>query len=179
MTELQKTPSNAGHPPDDSFSLTDACFQVEQASESNSEKFVVFCLNDELFAVPAERVVEVFHLPSSITPLPNTPEWLMGITNLRGEIVSVVDLQKFQSGKSSTLSPKSKLIVYRSKRSDVSIVFAADKLSEILALSESEIDFSARKRQFISGSACFKSKTLNLIDIEEIIAARNLAALQN
>lgn len=62
---------------------------------------------------PLEEVSEIAPL-TQITPVPAVKAWLMGITNLRGMILSIIDLRNFLTGKSTLLSPKSRLIVIRS-----------------------------------------------------------------
>jgi len=57
-------------------------------------KHIVFSLNDLLLAIPMKFVVEAGEL-GLVCPLPRLPEWLAGIMNLRGEIVSVINLGVF------------------------------------------------------------------------------------
>lgn len=60
-----------------------------------------------------EEVSEITPL-TPLTPVPAARPWLMGIINLRGRILSVIDLRCLLTGKSTLLSPKSRLIVIRS-----------------------------------------------------------------
>ena len=60
----------------------------------NREQFIRFYLNDILLAIPLKSALEIGHRPV-ITPLPNLPDWLLGVSNVRGEIVSIVDLKIF------------------------------------------------------------------------------------
>src|SRR5689334_910486 len=92
--------------------LTDSLFLENQTAEASGEKFIVFFLDGELYAVSAAQVAEVVQM-LAITPLPNVPEWLLGIANLRGEIISVVDLPKLWNKKTSQNPAKAKLIVLR------------------------------------------------------------------
>jgi len=151
----------------DSFDLSDSLLQDEQSSTMpNGEKFIVFYLDNKLFAVSANLVAEVFPL-SAVTPLPNTPEWLLGIANVRGEIISVVDLGKLSGGKKSVLSEKSKLIVMRSQNTDDLISVAADKLSEMITLSSEDVGFIKEETlPHILGKFIYKSKELHLINTE-------------
>src|SRR5436853_4173989 len=58
------------------------------------EQYLVFSLADHEFAVKAEQVQGVERL-TELTPLPNVVPWVRGVMNLRGSIVSVVDLRMF------------------------------------------------------------------------------------
>src|SRR5215203_7090627 len=84
----------------------------KQAENQDGEKFVVFFLDDELFAVSAAAVAEIVR-PLEFTPLPNSPAWLHGIANLRGQIISVLNLAKICHKNSAPVSSKSKLIVLK------------------------------------------------------------------
>jgi len=64
------------------------------AAASQTEDLVLFTLGESAFAVPTANVREVGRAPA-VTPLPNVPDWLRGVTNLRGDILSVVDLKTF------------------------------------------------------------------------------------
>ena len=90
--------------------LTDSLSDEEKSTQKQGEKFVVFALDDELFAVSAKQVAEVVN-PLPLTTLPNVPEWLLGVANLRGNIISVVNLLKLWDKKPTLFSPKTKFIV--------------------------------------------------------------------
>lgn len=57
------------------------------------EKFLGFSLGTEEYAIPLLSVKEVIALPE-ITPVPFSPPHFLGIINLRGQIISVMDLRK-------------------------------------------------------------------------------------
>src|SRR5512139_2066840 len=56
-------------------------------------EIVEFTLGAERYAFPASAVREVFNL-TEITPLPSVPAFVMGVTNLRGRILSVIDVRR-------------------------------------------------------------------------------------
>lgn len=69
-------------------------FQVEVDETAIPHKYVLIGLGTLKIALPMDGLVEVGPLPA-ITPLPNLPEWIPGIVNLRSEILSVIDLAGF------------------------------------------------------------------------------------
>ncbi len=110
----------------------------ENSDDLVGEKYVVFSLDRDSFAVSANYVAEVGR-DIFFTPLPNVPNWFLGIANLRGEIVSVIDLRKFWDRK--TPSPnKTKTIVLRSRKDEFSIIVVVDRLGEIATLNSSQIE---------------------------------------
>ena len=139
--------------------------------QTGGEKYVVFYLDDILYAVSAKQVVEVVQ-PPAVTPLPRVPEWCSGIANLRGNIISVVDLTKLWGIKPSGVSaPKSKLILLRSLVGKTSVAFAVDRLSEIVALPTAEIQpVEDADSSHLLGKIKYKSLEVRLPDAEKIFS---------
>lgn len=148
--------------------LTSSFFTDKQTANSDGEKFVVFFLDDGSFAVSANQVTEVVR-PLPFTPLPNSPVWLGGIANLRGEIISVLNLSQICNKQSAPASPKSKLIVLRPKIFDSPIAFPVDKLSEIITLAKDEIEPAEDSRFF--GKAAHHSGVVYLLDTEKLFSS--------
>ncbi len=101
-------------------------------------KFIVFVLGGSRFAVDSQYVSEVLRDLSPV-PIQNTPSWLLGIANLRSEIVTVVDLARAlgQSPEASTEGPKH--IVVRLESMDAHIAFRVEKLREIVTIDKSQV----------------------------------------
>ncbi len=66
----------------------------DSAGVGNTEQYLRFLLNNTVMAIPLANIISVVRHPQ-ITPLPNTKEWVLGISNINGEIVSVIDLNSF------------------------------------------------------------------------------------
>ena len=147
---------------------TDSFPVNNQAQNSDGEKFVVFFLADALFAVNAAQVAEIVR-PLDFTPLPNSPEWLHGIANLRGEIVSVLNLSKICNKPGVADSSKSKLIVLKTETGASSAAFPVDRLSEIITLRREDIQPSEDFR--FSGCAIYKTASVKLLDTERLFAS--------
>ena len=86
-----------------STSETDSTDTTRQSEEAIC-KTIVFELNDLVLGIPMVNVHEIQRLPK-ITFLPNVPEWVLGVANLRGQIVSVVDLGQLLDLKSTERTP--------------------------------------------------------------------------
>jgi purine-binding chemotaxis protein CheW len=80
---------------------------------ADSIEVVEFVLAHERYAVEASHVREVYPL-GNLTPLPCTPAFVLGIVNLRGEIVSVIDVRKFFDLPQTGLPDLNKVIVLES-----------------------------------------------------------------
>lgn len=89
---------------------------------------IEFLLAHERYAVASEYVREVYPL-EDITPLPCTPAFVLGIVNLRGEILSVIDIKKFFDLPEKGLTNLNKVIVLES--SDMVFGIVADAISGV------------------------------------------------
>lgn len=98
--------------------------------------------------------------------LPGSPAWLYGIANLRGEIVSVLNLSKICGKKSVAVSPKSKVIVLKPNHGSSSIAFPVDRVSEIVTFNPENINLSDDPRFF--GKAQHEKNFVNLLDTENL-----------
>lgn len=132
------------------------------------EKFIVFYMDDKLYGVSAAQVVEVIQ-PLIATPLPKVPEWLSGIINLRGKIISVVNLPKLWGNQTAFSAPKSKLILLRSGNGETSVAFAVDRLSEVVNFPKEKIHpTNSTDAPYLRGKIDYKSADLLILDADKV-----------
>jgi twitching motility protein PilI len=60
---------------------------------------------------PIDEVKEILNYPSSVTQVPGAKKWLLGIANIRGNLLPVVDLQVFLGGKPIVVGKRSRVLV--------------------------------------------------------------------
>ena len=65
---------------------------MEDNNSASTQQYVTFSLGDELFGVEVSRTREILSL-TPVTKVPQTPEYLLGVINLRGQVVPVVDMR--------------------------------------------------------------------------------------
>lgn len=105
------------------------------ATESEARNFleiVEFDLASERYAFPIEQVREVSQL-RELTPVPCTPEFVLGIINLRGEILTVIDLKRFFDLPSTEITELHKVLVLRWDNMQIGIL--ADAIRGVKRLS--------------------------------------------
>ncbi len=95
-----------------------------------------FTLAHESYAVASEHVREVCPL-EELTPLPCTPPFVLGIVNLRGEILSVVDIKKFFDLPDKGLTDLNKVIVLESE--NMSFCIVADAIGSVRSIRRTSI----------------------------------------
>lgn len=88
-------------------------------------KFLLAGIGDLKFAVPMENIGEIGTLPV-ITPLPGVPSWVLGIVNLRGEIVSVINLVDFLGVDAASAGAGSRFVLLRAEK--VKTIILIDRL---------------------------------------------------
>ena len=140
-------------------------------SQAEGEKFVVFFLNEKLYAMAAKEIAEVTQtLPVAF--LPNAPEWIFGIANLRGEIITVLDLPKILHEETAVVSKKSKFVVLQSKNSDSVVAFTVERVGEIITLPAEKIEtVEVQTSPHIFGKAFHKLGVLHLINAGKMLNA--------
>jgi purine-binding chemotaxis protein CheW len=91
---------------------------------------IAFSLGQTAFALPLANVLEVGRIPT-IFPIPNMPDWLLGVANLRGDIVSLVDLSSFLQIESDGNNQDRRVIIARSSGEEIVVGLIVDRLSGI------------------------------------------------
>jgi purine-binding chemotaxis protein CheW len=108
--------------------------QVEMAQDANNadaetEQFLLFRIGTQDFGLPIGAVEEVAQLPSSLTLLPKAPAFVLGVMNLRGQVVPVID-QARRFGAGAPASGRRRVIVTR--LGDLQAGFLVDGVSEVV-----------------------------------------------
>ncbi len=101
--------------------------EEEKGAEGHIE-VVEFILSYERYAIESIFIKEVYPL-NDFTPLPCTPDFVMGITNIRGRIVSLIDMKKFFNLPDRGLSNLNRVIIVESE--DIEIGILADEIVSI------------------------------------------------
>ena len=90
-------------------------------AEEDFLQVVEFVVADERYAVESARIREVYRM-KELTPLPCTPPFVLGIINVRGQIVSVIDIKKFFGLPEKGLTDLNKVIIVRSGDMEVGLL---------------------------------------------------------
>lgn len=107
---------------------------------SGKEQYVIFNLAGTEYAVSINNILEIGH-PQGITPVPNVPDWLLGITNLRGDVLSVMDLRTFLGLEPLGFEGSGRMLVVRlgDGASLMATGLIVDRVNEIQYLTVDEI----------------------------------------
>lgn len=101
--------------------------------QRRAKQYVRFVLDGNVFALPLQNALAIDYLPEVIT-LPNIPQWVLGICNLRGDIVSVVDIKQLFHLKQGGVDTDKKLILIHNK--DIQTAIVVDNIAGMLAVND-------------------------------------------
>ena len=114
--------------------ITDTLAVTVGRSEQGSQSFVTFIVAGQLFGVPVTRVQDIL-TPDSIAPVPGGPKEVRGLINLRGRIVTVIDVRTHLSlPKASEEIVKAGMCVTVESRGDSYTLFV-DSVGDVITLS--------------------------------------------
>lgn len=146
--------------------------KAEMITEKQDKLILAFNLSDAEFGLDISCVREVLK-PQIIHPLPNTPQFVEGVVNLRGHIIIVMDLRKIFKVKMSAQTNKTRIILC--KIQNFITGFIVDNVSEVISLSQEDIISSAKispvqpHDNFVSGIINLKGRIITLLDSEKIL----------
>ena len=141
-------------------------------------RHVVFEVGDQTFGLPLDGVLEIDRC-GEITMLPRTPSWLRGVTNLRGQILSVTDFRNLLEVSDRRQTAGEKIIVIRSETCDASTAVVVDRVIGIRNLKAESgpiAGLNDRVVTFSSGIATVEDATTVLIDPDLLLGCTELQA---
>ena len=146
-------------------------------------KYLTFRLGNEEFAIQVLRVREIMGI-QEITAVPQTPEYVKGVLNLRGKVIPVMDLRLKFGMPELEYTQRTSIIVAQieSPAKKLQIGIIVDGVSEVLTLQAGDIedtpDFgSGVETPYILGMAKIKNKVKILLDIDMVLSAQEMQGL--
>ena len=109
----------------------EAAMTSDDEIETAADRFLVFRLGEDEFALPVEAVIEVARMPDQVTRVPKTPAFLEGVMSFRGEVLPVVDQRRRFDMAVREGDMTRRLIVVRSERHRAAVI--VDAVSEVLS----------------------------------------------
>ena len=163
--------------------LTKVMDQAVKASAQKEGKYLTFTLAGEEYGIGILKVKEIIGM-MPITSVPQTPEFVKGVINLRGKVIPVVDLRlKFGMEKMDYTDRTCIIVVeIQTRTGTVMIGIVVDALSEVLNIKEEVIEetpaFGARlDTGYILGMAKIGGGVKILLDIDRVLSADEVVAL--
>ena len=149
--------------------------------QEDRDQFLAFRLDEESFAFEIERVREVLSY-TKVTKVPNTPDFMIGVINLRGNVVPVVDLRILFGLGQGEMTEDTCIIIVEVTIDDETLEIGAraDAVREVFDLKKDDIEpapslGSHLDTEFMLGMGKKDDEFLLLLDIEKVFSLENLA----
>jgi purine-binding chemotaxis protein CheW len=143
----------------------------------NAEQFLTFMLNGEEYGVDILRVQEIKGWESA-TEIPNTPQYIRGVINLRGTIVPVIDLRRRFAIEPIEYTNTTVIIVLRIRAGDgeKTMGFIVDAVSDVYNVTPEQMkptpEFGGQVRtDYVKGLATVDAKMVILLDIDQLVGS--------
>jgi purine-binding chemotaxis protein CheW len=148
-----------------------------------SGQYLTFFVASEEYAINILKVKEIIEY-DTITTVPNTAPWIRGVTNLRGNVVPVIDLSVKFALPATTVSKFTCIVItevlFDGDKLTMGVI--ADSVSQVVDFSEDEIEapppFGTRVRiEFLVGMGRMGKKFCLILDIDKVLSADELLAV--
>jgi len=140
-------------------------------------KFLTFTLGHEEYGVPMLKVREIIKV-MDITQVPQVPDHVLGVINLRGKVIPVIDLRRKFALPAMEHTERTCIIVADVDLSPVRVMMGivVDSVSEVLNVSDADIDetpdFGGRKTtDYLLGLARVKGTVKILLDLDRVLGS--------
>ena len=145
-------------------------------AEDGMDQYLTFMLADEEYGVDILRVQEIKGW-DGVTPMPNMPGFILGVINLRGTVVPIIDLRKHFELESIPFGKTTEVIVVRvsdEEHGERTMGMVVDAVSEVHNISASELkpapDFGGNiSTDSIKGLATKNDRMIILLDIDHLM----------
>ena len=155
------------------------------AEELQTTQYLTFTLAEEVFAVDVARVREILEMPS-ITKVPQVPDFMRGVINLRGCVVPVIDLRlKFGMEETAQTVNTCIIVVEVAMDGENTVIGAlADSVQEVIEMEPSQIEAAPHigthlNTEFIKGMGKHDGRFVMILDIDKVFSGAELAAVQS
>lgn len=136
-----------------------------------TRQLVIFSVNNEEFGIDISQV-NIIERPMDIYKIPNTPDYVRGLVNLRGKVHTVFDLRKRFNLSPKEFDENTKIIMANANSTVVGIV--VDEVREITKVEDEDIEavpqaLTDMKSKFLNGIAKIGERVILLLDLDAVL----------
>lgn len=145
--------------------------QEKTTSTGKADRYLVFILGEETYAMPLLEVREVIAVPET-TAVPNSPEYFSGIMNLRGQVISIFDLRKKLNIKPMDKASENAVIIIDINGVNVGIV--VDEVNSVQSIGPDEMGEAPQMEKkhvnkYLYGVARKNERLVLLIELKKVL----------
>ncbi|AAN56201.1 chemotaxis protein CheW [Shewanella xiamenensis] len=142
-------------------------------------QWVTFKLDNETYGINVMQVQEVLRY-TEIAPVPGAPHYVLGIINLRGNVVTVIDTRSRFGLQSAEVDDSTRIVIIEAEKQVIGIL--VDSVAEVVYLRRSEIDNAPNvgteeSAKFIQGVSNRDNELLILVDLDKLLSDEEWAEL--
>lgn len=147
------------------------------------QQFVLFELAGQEYGVNVQQVLSIERIPE-ITRVPQTPDFVVGVMNLRGEVLPVIDLRKrfaLESQQGSDVQREQQRIIVV-KLDDITVGMVVDMVRDVLSISTDRIEpppslVGGIQAEYLDGMAKMGDRVMVLLNLEKTLSQKELNEL--
>ncbi|CAM3549983.1 chemotaxis protein CheW [Pseudoalteromonas maricaloris] len=152
----------------------DRLLSADKNADSNDEvlQWVTYKLEEETYGINVMQMQEVLRY-TEIAPVPGAPSYVLGIINLRGNVVTVIDTRARFGLQSAEVTDNSRIVIIEAEKQVIGIL--VDSVAEVVYLRSSEIDSAPNigteeSAKFIQGVSNREGELLILVDLNKLLS---------
>lgn len=139
-------------------------------SSAIDNKYVIFMLNKEYYGIPIDNVISIEKMLKA-TRIPNGPNYLKGVINLRGEVIPLIDLRQKLNMSIKEIDKNTRIIVVNNE--DIVAGLIVDSSSEVIEIDEESIDEVPSSENinlsYIKGIGKTKDRLIILLELSKVL----------
>jgi len=153
--------------------------QQNQAQDDQVLQYVTFRLADETYGIDVMQIQEVLRY-TEIAPVPGAPDYVLGIINLRGNVVTVIDTRRRFGLMDAEITDASRIVVMESSSQVMGIL--VDSVAEVVYLKASEIETAPNvgneeSAKFIQGVCNKNGELIILVEFDKMLSDQEWAEI--
>ena len=158
--------------------------EMENAGTGRGGKYLTFTMADEEYGISILKIKEIIGM-MQITTVPQTPDFIKGVINLRGKVIPVIDLRLKFGMASIPYNDRTCIIVVEidAENATVLVGIVVDSVSEVLNIREEDIEetptFGTKlDTQYILGMAKMEGGVKILLNIDRVLSSDEITAIE-
>jgi purine-binding chemotaxis protein CheW len=146
-------------------------------------QYILFILLKTAYAVPLHNVSEIGQ-PLDTTPVPNVPAWVRGVANLRGEVISMVDLRAFLGLDEAGHGQASRMMVAQARQGEMTTGLIVDRILGIRALGKDQIHAPTAPVEssiapYLQGACEDDGRMVVVLDLEKLLLSDEMRQFES
>lgn len=151
---------------------------VLQQEETQRDKFLTFILGKECYGIEIRYVTEIIGI-QSVTEVPELPEYIRGIINLRGKVIPVMDVRLRFKKEFKEYNDRTCIIVIDAENILVGLI--VDSVSEVMSIPEADIVVppNLNGNKYIKGIGKIRNEVKLILDCKQLLTEEEMEGLSN